>query len=188
MRIAIDPGSSGGLTAEFPNGEIRATPMPDNDTDIVAWFKTVREDAKLIDPNVTINVMMEKVGGFIGTRQVPKTMPCPICHNTIRYFEKQGDPASAMFNFGDGNGFIRGLCIALGFRYETVTPRVWQASLGLHKDKGMGKTEWMNVLKDRAQKLFPAIRCTHKTSAALLIMEYSRRVRSNYTPAPAITF
>ena len=176
MRLAIDPGSAGGFAIEYDDGTVKAFKMPDTDTDIIALLGSVSFDNKSGKP---VECMMEKVGGFIGTHNVPKAMPCPHCRQTITYYEAQGQPGSAMFVFGDGNGFLRGCCMMAGFRFETVPPRTWQGALGLHKDKGMGKTEWKNLLKDRAQKLFPQIKVTLSTADALLILEFSRRVVPN---------
>jgi hypothetical protein len=172
IKIAIDPGASGGFAVDC-FGSISTAAMPKTDLDIFDYLRSWRviADSKICP----VSVMMEKVTGFIGYREMTKTMPCPHCHKAISYSERQGDPASAMFEFGDGVGFLRGACISLGFRFETVPPRVWQVCVGMTKAKGISKTAWKNQLKDRARKLFPDSKVTLSTADALLILEYSKR-------------
>jgi hypothetical protein len=179
MRVCIDPGAAGGIAIENEAGEVKAYSMPKTDTGITELFQTINQ---MKPEGSIVSVMMEQVSGFIGTHPVEMATICPNCGATVPYVEQQGQPGSFMFNFGNGYGFLRGCCLMAGFRFEQVTPRTWQKALGLSKDKGMGKTEWKNILKDRAQKLFPQIKVTLSTADALLILEFSRRVVSNYHP------
>jgi len=179
-RIAIDPGASGGIVVQWDSGIINAYKMPETDTDIVSLFLSIKGTI----PGEAFSVTMEKVGGFIGTHDVPKQMLCPHCRQYITYVEKQAEPASRMFDFGDGNGFLRACCLMAGFRYETVAPRTWQAAVGLCKPRGIVKTAWKNQLKDKAQKLYPSVKVTLSTADALLILEYSKRIVPTYKPAP----
>ncbi len=73
------------------------------------------------------------------------------------------------FTFGQGFGRLEMALTAAGIPFERVSPQRWQKALGcLTKgDK--------NVSKRKAQELFPAMKCTHATSDALLIAEYGRR-------------
>lgn len=47
-------------------------------------------------------------------------------------------------------------------------------TLGLRNTDKLGKTEWKNILKKKAQQLFPYAKVTLATSDALLICEYGR--------------
>lgn len=179
MRISIDPGSAGGIAVDRKDGTV-AYKMPDTDTNIIEFFTDLYNEG--IKNSEKVLVMMEKVTGYIGGREIKRMMPCPHCRREIEYYEKQADPASTMFNFGDGNGFLRACCLMAGFRFETVPPRTWQACFGLKKDKFMTKTAWKNLLKDKAQKLFPHIKVTLATADALLILEYSKRIAPVYIP------
>lgn len=176
MRIAIDPGSAGGIVAEFNDGVINTYKMPDTDLGIIELFKMFQEKAN----TNKVSSIMEKVTGYIGGREVEKKMVCPHCLKDIHYIEKQADPASTMFNFGDGNGFLRACCLMSGFRYETVPPRTWQTCFGLKRERYMSKTAWKNLLKDKAQKLYPSIKVTLFIADALIILEYSKRIAQTY--------
>ena len=46
--------------------------------------------------------------------------------------------------------------------------------MGLRNTDKLGKTEWKNILKKKAQQLFPYAKVTLATSDALLICEYGR--------------
>jgi len=72
------------------------------------------------------------------------------------------------FTFGSSYGFLRGILIALGIPFETISPMSWQKSMGcLTKgDK--------NVSKAKAQELFPTIKITHRIADAILLAEYCR--------------
>lgn len=68
--------------------------------------------------------------------------------------------------------------IAAAIPFEDVPPRRWQK--GLHipdRPKGINQTEWKNVLKSKAQQLFPEEKVTLATADALLLAEYCRRYR-----------
>jgi len=127
-----------------------------------------------------VSVMCEKVGGFIGTKKTSIKIVCPHCRNYVPYEKKDGDPGAAMFKFGDGNGFIRGVCVTLRYSYDTIAPRSWQKVHNLFKAKGMSKTQWKNILKDRAQKLFPQLKVTLNTADALLILDVLMRMKISF--------
>ena len=180
MIISIDPGSSGGI-AWSNNGIIEAEKMPDTDYGKVELLRRLRNEAY---PNTEIpRCVMEKVGGFIGGRKVTKTIFCYHCHKNIIFESTEGDPGAFMFKFGDGNGFLRGTILTLGFRYDEYTPVQWMKLAGIHKDRGEGKTAWKNRLKDRAQKLFPQIKVTLSTADALVILDVAMKITSGYTQA-----
>jgi cytochrome oxidase Cu insertion factor (SCO1/SenC/PrrC family) len=95
-------------------------------------------------------------------------------HEPFAYIEsvhsmpKQGVASS--FKFGVNYGLLRGMLIAIGIPFETVTPLSWQRYLRC-QSKGD-----KNVTKAKAQELFPHIKVTHSTADALLIAEYGRRI------------
>lgn len=67
-----------------------------------------------------------------------------------------------------------------GIRREAVEAKVWQPAVGLcRKPKGASQTKWKNMLKQRAQELFPRVKVTLAISDALLIAEYARRTYGN---------
>lgn len=93
----------------------------------------------------------------------------------VHSMPKQG--VATTFKFGDNNGFLRGLIVALDIPYELITPQKWQAYFGLlRKNKKESETAKKNRHKARAQQLFPRLSITHKIADALLIAEFGRRV------------
>lgn len=98
--------------------------------------------------------------------------------NSVCYLERvngmTGQSASASFVFGEGYGQITMGLIARGIPTVTVSPQIWQKALGLRNTDKLSKTEWKNILKKKAQQLFPYAKVTLATSDALLICEYGR--------------
>lgn len=146
--LAIDPGASGGLAWTTREGTF-CQAMPETDGDVLDLLRSLR--AQGIE-----RCVIERVGGFAG----------------------QAMPGSAMFNFGDGCGYIRGCLMALSYRVEMVTPQKWQKHLGLGTVKlSGGKGPWKRKLKERAQQLFPTVTVTLKTADALLILDYATQTQ-----------
>ena len=73
------------------------------------------------------------------------------------------------FSFGRGYGNLEMALTAARIPFERVRPQVWQKALGC-----MTKGD-KNVSKRKAQELFPAIKCTHSVSDALLIAYYGTK-------------
>src|SRR5688572_17665058 len=91
--LAIDPGASGGLVELYPNGTAVACALPD-DADLRDHVEAMAHSSRAGGDNLVC--YLELVGGFVGGNPLP---------------------GSAMFNFGDGYGYIRGLLSA--YRIET---------------------------------------------------------------------
>ena len=98
--------------------------------------------------------------------------------NSVCYLERvngmTGQSASASFVFGEGYGQLTMGLIACGIPTVTVSPQTWQKTIGLRNTDKLGKTEWKNILKKKAQQLFPYAKVTLATSDALLICEYEK--------------
>jgi hypothetical protein len=73
------------------------------------------------------------------------------------------------FSFGRGYGNLEMALTAAGIPFERVRPQVWQKAMGC-MTKGN-----KNISKQKAQELFPSIKCTHAVSDALLIALYGSR-------------
>lgn len=100
------------------------------------------------------SAIIEQVGGYTG----------------------EGQPGSAMFNFGKGAGHLEMALLACGIPTESVPPRRWQKALGISpRKKAETKTQWKNRLKSVAQRLFPKEKVTLATADALLIALYCKR-------------
>lgn len=93
---------------------------------------------------------------------------------SVHSMPKQG--VSSSFKFGRNYGFLRGCLVTIGIPFDDVTPQKWQKFMGC-----MTKGD-KNITKQRAQQLFPQLKCTHATSDAILIAEYGRRIRMGLPP------
>lgn len=148
--LAIDPGASGGLAELYPDGTVDAYAMPDEaelTTTICDWVWNSREEG------FQVVCYLELVGGYIAGNPAP---------------------GSAMFNFGNGYGFIRGLLAANQVPTHLIRPQQWQAGIpgvkGI-KEKAMRK----RALKEHAARLFPTAKITLSTADALCLADYARR-------------
>lgn len=151
LIIGIDPGGSGGFAwrnTERPSHFADATKLPATESDTAALLRQLRDD------NETVMAYLERVGS---TPQMGVT---------------------SAFTFGKSYGFLRGTLIGLCIPFEEVSPVKWQGMFGLRQvGKKLGKDDVTkhNTIKGKAQQLFPHLRITHATAAALLIAEYGRR-------------
>jgi hypothetical protein len=151
--LAIDPGASGGVVELYPDGRVIATAMPDNPDlrDLVLAFA---QNARTEGHDVVC--YMEIVGGFVRGKD-----------------GKNVGMGPAMFNFGDGFGYIRGLVDMALIERRMVLPKQWQASIpGI---QGIEKAQRKRVLKEHAARLFPSLKVTLKTADALCIADHARR-------------
>lgn len=137
-----------------------------------------------IDPgtNGAISVT-DSEGNVIKVDKMPDTpkdvldILSPYKDDSICYIEKvggmPGQGGSAMFNFGKNYGHLEMALYALEIPFVTVTPQKWQKEFQLSGKKSeMGYTKWKNVLKEKAQQVFPKIKMTLWKSDALLIGRY----------------
>lgn len=147
--LAVDPGASGGIVEVWPNGTVEAVAMPD-DSDLRDLVEELTLNAKA--NGLSVVAYLEQVGGFIAGNAAP---------------------GSAMFNFGDGYGFIRGLLAAHRIPTHLVRPQTWQKGIpGVQgvKEKAVRK----RALKEHAARLYPALKVTLSTADALCIAAYAR--------------
>jgi crossover junction endodeoxyribonuclease RuvC len=145
--IAIDPGVSGGV-AVFAFAKTVCHPMPATQGDVLELIRDIKRTADV--EGVDCECVLEEVNGFAGKAQ----------------------PGSAMFKFGEGYGFIKGVVQALGIKLVLVRPQVWQRAFGLGTaSRCASKTEWKNKLKAEAQRRFPHLSVTLATADALLILD-----------------
>ena len=144
ITIAIDPGQSGGLAWQDEYGQTQSCKMPATEGDVVDMLSSMSISAPA-------TAYVEKVGGFTG----------------------QGQPGSAMFNFGRGVGVLHGALLALGVRVIEVTPQKWQGHIGIGTRGTLSKTKWKNKLRAEAQRRFPCQIVTLSTADALRMLEYA---------------
>lgn len=148
--LAIDPGASGGIVEVYPSGNVTAIAMPD-DGDLRDMIRAFARNAEMEGDSAVC--YLELVGGYIAGNKTP---------------------GSAMFNFGNGYGYLRGLLAANLIETRLIRPQAWQAGIpGLFGVKE--KPRRKRALKEHAARLFPTIKVTLKTSDALCIADYARR-------------
>ncbi len=134
-----------------------------------------------IDPGKNGCICVMAMGGSIVDRTpMPKTRRDLKNHliqwrDSVRiaYVERVGsmpkDGHQGAFTFGQGYGEILMGLECVGILYDTVDPRVWQASLKCMT--GGNK----NVSKRKAMSLWPDKVWTHQTADSCLIAEWARR-------------
>ena len=86
-----------------------------------------------------------------------------------------GQGVTSMFSFGRTVGGLEMMLLALGIPTEYVAPQKWQKHFSLGSSKGKSKTEWKNILKAKAQQMFPRTKVTLYNADALLLAEYARQ-------------
>jgi hypothetical protein len=152
LIISVDPGKSGGIAWQTSactdcRRGAGAAKFPETEADTAALFRS------LMEQDADWFCYLERVGA---TPQMGVT---------------------SAFTFGKSYGLIRGLLIGLGIPFEEVSPMKWQAEFGLRQGKKLasGDTEKHNAIKAKAQQLFPWLKITHATGAALLLCEYGVR-------------
>jgi len=140
--IAIDPGANGGFSWNDVTGT-RISCLPMPATE----GDIIALFTLLAHHRPT--VVMEQVVGFI-----------------------PGGGGGAMFSFGEGFGFLKGVAQALKMPLVLVRPQKWQKDLSLGTKKSYEK-QWKNHLKERAQQLYPNCKVTLKTADSLLILNWA---------------
>ena len=99
--------------------------------------------------------------------------PVAIIEDVGGYVGGAGQPGSRMFNFGQGFGYIEGVLDAYGYKVIKVRPQTWQKHFNFGTSaRKLGKTAWKNLLKSKAQELYPDVKVTLKTADALLLLKY----------------
>lgn len=85
--------------------------------------------------------------------------------------------SKATATFARHNGHLEMALIALQIPTVKATPQKWLKTFQLNKKKNVENNAWKNILKAKAQALFPYLgkKVTLKTCDALLIAEYARR-------------
>lgn len=146
--IGIDAGKSGGLAWKFSD-VLGCQKMPQTDSEVVELLNDLKEAAHDSDAPVP-RVILEKVGGYIGSPQT----------------------GSSMFNFGKGYGVLIGAVIALEMPLQLVRPQQWQKDLELGPKGERSTQEWKRHLRDSAAQLFPSQKATLSTGDALLILRW----------------
>lgn len=152
MIIGIDPGSNnGGIAYEF-NGKIFAKKMPETKENIYSELSAI---SLMADGYEYVVCYLEKVGGY---------MP--------------GNSGPAAVKFARHCGNLEMILFALKIKYVEVSPQKWMSYFigKLNYPEGLTpykkKTLRKNIIKNRAQKLYPHLKVTLALSDALGILNY----------------
>lgn len=158
--LAIDPGAHGGM-AVWTAGKVTCEKLGATEGDRLSTLRGWR-DAMLVE-GWELVMVLEQVGGFVG----------------------RGQPGSAMFKFGEGYGFLKGVIQTLEVRLVLVRPQVWQKRLGLGTASVCAKqSEWKRKLKEEAQRRYPKLAITGDTADAVLILDWALSVGAQNFAAP----
>ena len=169
VHIGIDPGLSGGIAVIDPE-MIFITPMPQTERDM--WEFLVQFSPRNPEEPRRSYSLIEKAHAFPGS---VKPVFCPRCNSPLKVKQAQGVGSTAK---SVGNYLqCRMALIAAGIPFETIAAAQWQKGVGIPPRGKKTRTQHKNVLKARAQELFPDVKVTLKTCDALLIAEFSRRMR-----------
>jgi len=148
IHLGFDPGGSGGFAIVNHDGA----------------FVHAQKFGDLTERDIWNAVKEFTLGNDIGL------VMCEAVHS----MPKQGVASS--FKFGASYGFLRGILVASGVRYEFVSPQKWQTKLGCRTGGDKNKS------KAAAQQRHPGEKITHAIADALLIAEYARRMYREIEP------
>lgn len=148
ILVAIDPGVNGGI-AWRNAGKIYAVKMPPNELacveQLVAIFNQVRGNY-----NEWVELYLEDPPLFTG-RLIP---------------------GSAVGKLHRNFGVLLGASYALGFKVKTVRPQDWQAAFDVGKKGKQSTSVWKNVLKSKAEEIYPdGVPVTLWSADALLLLD-----------------
>jgi len=148
VTIGVDPGANGAIAWIDEQGKSCVEKMPDTLQDLWELMCDITNFPRSVLDGRKYKAYIEQVSS-----------------------SPQMGVVSA-FSFGRGYGNLEMALTAAGIPFERVRPQVWQKALNC-LTKGS-----KNVTKQRAQELFPNIKCTHAVSDALLIAEYGKRTQA----------
>lgn len=155
--IAIDPGINGGIAWIFL-GETRAEKMPQTPKDIYDFLYNLTYEA---DGYEKVICYIEKVGGYV---------------------KGNSGPAAATFARHVGN--LEMALLALNIKHHWVSPSKWmQYFIGKQKypqsmTAYQRKAKRKNLIKVKAQGLYPEIKVTLNIADALGILVYGEELEN----------
>ncbi len=151
MIIAVDPGAGGGWSWEFEN-KIYVKKMQETPKDL---FLFLQDLAKEVDGFENIVAYVERVGAYVS-----------------------GNSATAAVKFSRHCGNIEAFLLALNIPYHEILPNKWITYfIGKQKypasmTSAQRKTKRKNLIKAKAQALYPHVKVTLAVSDALGLLSY----------------
>ena len=147
IKIAIDPGWSGGVAAMFQDKTVTVDKCPSTQSEMVDILNEIKSIANTDNENVF--AILEKV----------HSMP--------------GNGVASTWKFAANYATWQTALIVLSIPFVEITPQKWMKLVGgTPKDKKARK----NYLKDYAKKLYPDIKITLDTSDAAAMLSIFDRV------------
>lgn len=150
--IAIDPGITGAIARISQSGAYEVKDLP-----VMEHGKGKAKVKKQINPS-ELKRILEPYYQSWETVIIERVSSMP------------GQGVQTMFSLGDTFGCIRGVCAAMGFKVEIITPQSWKKYYGLGKDK--------EVCRAKAIELFPGAPLgrekDHNRAEALLMANYAK--------------
>lgn len=128
------------------------------------------EDSKIIDITLNKETDADVAHAIWQAKEMYDVVHCMI--ENVHSMPKQG--VSSSFKFGESKGFLRGLLVAYKIPFTFVTPQRWMKESGIILDSSRTKTEKKNMLKQRAQQLYPEHKITLANADAILLARYCR--------------
>lgn len=164
VYIGIDNGSCGGIAILLGN-QLRTIKMPESEKDLLGTFafEKARFERQLIPVVATIEQQIPRPTVFFNPRlgQTQSSILKSTCILYAQYMQ------------------TRIALLATGIPFQAVVPETWQTEIGLpHKKQTRSDNAWKNVLKQKAQQLFPEHKVTLWNADAILLAEYCRRIHS----------
>lgn len=151
MILSCDPGQNGGWSWEFQD-KIYVKKMQETPKDIFLFLQALAQKTDGYSPLIAY---VEKVGGYVS-----------------------GNSAPSAVKFARHCGNIEMALLALNIPYHEIPPQKWMTSF-IGKQKypasmtlAQRKTRRKNLIKAKAQALYPHIKVTLAVSDALGLLSY----------------
>ena len=154
MIIGIDPGLTGAV-AFIEQGKLKAL----YDIPVMANGKGKSKVKNQVNPAELVRLLARHTENEEVTVYLERISAMP------------GQGVASMFSMGDTFGTIRGVCAALGFRVEVITPQSWKKHFKLGKDK--------EICRAKAIEMYPEapleLKKHHNRAESILIAVYGER-------------
>ena len=177
IHAAIDPGRGGGWAFRNFAGLVEAGAMPEDWRELAAVIRRIMGAG--IQAKLPVVFHVEQVGGYL--KPAKSFRVCRHCGGPCDAngkHQKEGQPGSAMFNFGRNVGMAHGMLAMTSATVVEVPPRSWQKVFIPSGRQGRERTDWKNDLKTAAQRIFPDLNVTLRTADALLMLRYGELLES----------
>ena len=148
--LGIDPGKTGAISISYGDDKYEVNDMPQTEKDMYQLFYDIKDNAVI--RNESIMAYIEKVQCFSG----------------------QG--IKSAWTFSGNYHCLRMSLVSNRIPFDTVAPKAWQKTIGLHYPKGINSTQKKKMGRAKAQELFPELAFATRHADSLLIMRYGQLV------------